>query len=424
MRLEMASFPVREVLLAETTEYCEGVLRVDRIGLEARLAQDPAFRSVRLDLAYPGERVRIVHVLDVLEPRCKPDRPGAAFPGLLGGPETVGDGRTNRLAGLAIVESGQFQQAEGLQMTREGIIDMTGPAAELVPFSNTINLVAMFEPKDGVSNADYDHAIRLAGARLAEELARATLGQEPADVRTYSPAEPRPGLPRVAWICLVQSLGLLEHTLVYGESVVGKLPMVFHPNEVLDGAVVSGNFLFSAIRNRTYLYQNSALLEELYALDGRELSLVGVVLSPGMRHTLPEKERVAAFAAKTAALLGADSAIITMEGGGHGNVDLMLTCNRCEQLGIKTVLVNSEAVTANSTDTSFIYVVPEADAIVSTGNPEAIIELPPVERVIGGDLLDIEGEVYRARDGFVTSVRPLCAATSQIGANRLTVLQY
>jgi glycine reductase len=424
VHLELASFPVRELILAEATSYQDGVLRVDRPGLEASLASDPALRSVQLEVARPDERTRIIHVLDVLEPRCKPDRAGAAFPGVLGGPETVGTGRTHRLAGLAIVETGQFLVAEGLQMTHEGIIDMSGPAAELVSFSNTINLVVSLEPRPGVSNADFDQAVRRAGARLAEELARATLGQEPADVRAYRLAEPRAGLPRVVWICLVQSLGLQEHSLIYGESVVGKLPMALHPNEVLDGALISGNFLFSAIRNRTYHYQNSALLEELYALDGRELSLAGVVLAPSMRHTLPEKERGAAFAANTAALLGADSAIITMEGGGHGNVDLMLTCNRCERLGIRTVLVNCESVSPNSADTSFIYVVPEANAIVSTGNTEATVDLPAVERVLGGDVLEIEGEVFRAAAGFATSMRPLCCAASQVGANRATVLQY
>ncbi|MBI4492674.1 MAG: glycine reductase, partial [Chloroflexi bacterium] len=211
---------------------------------------------------------------------------------------------------------------------------------------------------------------------------------------------------------------------VYGESTNGKLPLAMHPNEVLDGALVSGNFLFGCQRNRTYLYQNSALLEELYALDGRELSLAGVILVPSMCHTLPEKERVASFAAKTAMLLGANAAILTQEGAGHGMVDLMLLCNRCERLGIKTVLMNSENTDAEGTDTGFIYYVPEADALISTGKTEERIALPAMERVIGGDLLDLEGVLQRPEEAFVTSLRPLCCATSQIGANRLTALQY
>jgi glycine reductase len=424
VRLELASYPVREVVLGNVTEYREGVLRVDRPGLEARLAQDPALESVRLGVAYPGERTRIVHILDVLEPRYKPGSPGSAFPGILGAPEGAGDGRTNRLAGLAIVQTGQFSQPEGLQMLRESIVDMSGPAADLVPFSQTVNLVISFQPRAGVSNAEYDHAVRVASARLAEELARATEGQQPQEVRVYSPAEPRPDLPRAVWVCLVQSLGLLEHSLVYGESTVNKLPMALHPNEVLDGALISGNFLFACQRNRTYLYQNNAILEELYALDGRELSLAGVVLSPTSRPTLPEKERNAAFAATTASLLGASAAIVTQEGGGHANVDFMLVCNRCERRGIKTVLLNNESSDAEGTDTSFIYVVPEADAMVSAGKTEELIHLPAMERVIGGDSLDMEGTLQDPYQAFTTSIRPLCCATSQIGATRITVLQY
>ena len=424
MRLELANYPVHEVVLANRTEYHDGVLQVDQARVEAWLAQDPALGSARLSLACPGDRARIIHVLDVLEPRCKLGRPGAAFPGVLGPADTVGDGRAHCLAGLALVQTGQFQRTEGLQMMRESIIDMSGPAAEIIPFSRTINLVASFEAAPGVGNAEFDHAIRVASARLAEDLAHATAGQEPVEVQTYEQAAPRQDLPRVVWICMVQSLGLMEHTLVYGESTVGKLPMPMFPAEVLDGAVFSGNFLFACQRNRTYLYQNSTLLKELFALDGRELSLAGVIISPSSRHTLPEKELVAGFAAKTAAMLGANAAIITQEGGGHAGVDFMLVCNRCERRGIKTVLVNNEASDADGTDTSFVYVVPEADALVSTGKTEELIALPAMERVIGGQVLELEEVRQPAAEAFTTSLRPLCCATSQMGETRLTVSQY
>jgi glycine reductase complex component B subunit alpha and beta len=424
VRLELASYPVHDVVLTDRTEYQDGVLRVDQAGVEARLVQDPALVSVRLSIARPGDRTRIIHVLDVLEPRCKLGRPGAAFPGVLGPADTAGDGRTSRLAGLALVQTGQFQRTEGLQMMRESIVDMSGPAAEIIPFSQTINLVASFEAAPGVGNAEFDHALRVASARLAEDLAHATAGQEPVEVQTQEQAQRRPDLPRVVWICLVQSLGLMEHTLVYGESTVGKLPMPMFPTEVLDGAVFSGNFLFACQRNRTYLYQNSTLLKELFALDGRELSLAGVIISPSSRHTLPEKELAAGFAAKTAAMLEANAAIITQEGGGHAGVDLMLVCNRCERVGIKTVLVNNEATDAAGTDTSFVYVVPEADAMVSTGKTEELIALPTMERVIGGEMLELEEVRQPAAEAFITSLRPLCCATSQMGETRLTVLQY
>jgi glycine reductase complex component B subunit alpha and beta len=149
-----------------------------------------------------------------------------------------------------------------------------------------------------------------------------------------------------------------------------------------------------------------------------------VIISPSSRHTLPEKELAAGFAAKTAAMLEANAAIITQEGGGHAGVDLMLVCNRCERVGIKTVLVNNEATDAAGTDTSFVYVVPEADAMVSTGKTEELIALPTMERVIGGEMLELEEVRQPAAEAFITSLRPLCCATSQMGETRLTVLQY
>src|SRR5262245_6400702 len=121
VRLELASYPVHDVVLTDRTEYQDGVLRVDQAGVEARLVQDPALGSVRLSIARPGDRTRIIHVLDVLEPRCKLGRPGAAFPGVLGPADTTGDGRTSRLAGLALVQTGRFRRHGGLQVVREEI---------------------------------------------------------------------------------------------------------------------------------------------------------------------------------------------------------------------------------------------------------------------------------------------------------------
>ena len=88
--------------------------------------------------------------------------------------------------------------------------------------------------------------------------------------------------------------------------------------------------------------------------------------SPDIERLIRETTE-AALGGDTAAMLEANAAIITQEGGGHAGVDLMLVCNRCERAGIKTVLVNNEPSDAAGTDTSFVYVVPEADAMVSTG---------------------------------------------------------
>src|SRR6478609_6842758 len=112
---------------------------------------------MHLELAsFPVESTRIIHVRDVLEARLKVDPPGAVLPGILGPPYGAGHGRTHRLAGLAIVQSGQFPEPGALRMLRDSIIDLSGVAAELVPFSKLINLVVTFEFETGVGNVEAD----------------------------------------------------------------------------------------------------------------------------------------------------------------------------------------------------------------------------------------------------------------------------
>src|ERR1700738_364266 len=107
MRLEMGTFEVSEIDFGPRTELEHGRLLINRTALEAMLAEDPSFASIRVELARPGERGRIVHVLDQIEPRLKIEG-GPTFPGFLGPPETVGNGRTHRLSGVAILQAGEF----------------------------------------------------------------------------------------------------------------------------------------------------------------------------------------------------------------------------------------------------------------------------------------------------------------------------
>src|SRR5262245_31946425 len=139
MRLEMATTEVRDVRFSHTTRVADGVLEVDREDLRRLLADDETFDDVTIDVVRPGEPARIIHVMDVAEPRGKTP-PGSTFPVLLGAPRTVGDGRTHRIEGVAVVATSDAVAGEPTYW-REAIIDMTGPGAEATPFGATINLV-------------------------------------------------------------------------------------------------------------------------------------------------------------------------------------------------------------------------------------------------------------------------------------------
>src|SRR5262245_34593992 len=104
MRLEMVTTTVRDVRLSDRTRVEGGVLTIDREGLRKLLLGDEAFADVSFEVARPGESARIIHVMDVAEPRWKPE-PGSTFPLFVGPPKTVGDGRTVRLDGVAVVST-------------------------------------------------------------------------------------------------------------------------------------------------------------------------------------------------------------------------------------------------------------------------------------------------------------------------------
>jgi len=435
VRLELASFPVARAVFGPRTALAGDTLSIDRGELTERiLAKTTGLRAVRLGLVCPGDPARIIHALDVVEPRCKVEGPGRVFPGFLGEPVTVGQGRTHRLAGAAVVATTPVIWEDNGISVKEAVIDMVPPGSAYTPFSRTANIVLSFDLDEAARFPQWDHDIRLAALITAEYLAQCTADLRPAPealrvcelppgaARTGGAAGPR--LPRVLYVCTLMTEGAVHNTFVYGRKVAG-LPAWLHPNEFFDGAIVSGDHHIAADRNPTYFQQNNPVIEALYAAHGETLEFGGVIIEETQQISLADKERAASQTAKLARWLGADGVVVTHDTAGHAAVNLMLTCQRCEQLGIRTVLLVNELNGPDGTDFGLVFAVPEADAIVSTGNKDQIIRLAPVSTVVGGDAIwdwrgyddPVEGN---ARDGFSTSLRRLYCSTTQIGAEALT----
>ena len=85
---------VQEVALGRRTSYEAGVLTVSS-DAAAALFDDPALAGVTLTWASPGQSVRIVKLLDAVEPRTKGPGGGGIFPGLLGPPAPQGHCETH-----------------------------------------------------------------------------------------------------------------------------------------------------------------------------------------------------------------------------------------------------------------------------------------------------------------------------------------
>src|SRR2546422_4892681 len=105
MRLEMGTFPVTDIRFGRTTQYDAGRLMVDREAVLAAVRQDSRIATAELEIARPGESVRIWPVRDVIEPRVKGEGPGGCYPGICGRDSaTAGEGRTHRLTRMGVVE--------------------------------------------------------------------------------------------------------------------------------------------------------------------------------------------------------------------------------------------------------------------------------------------------------------------------------
>ncbi len=98
MRLEMASYHVKDVQWSDRTGFEHGVLSVDYEALRRLVMEDGDFARVDMEIVRPGESVRLIHVIDVVEPRCKAEG-GSTFPGLLGPVRTIGEARTSAPSG-------------------------------------------------------------------------------------------------------------------------------------------------------------------------------------------------------------------------------------------------------------------------------------------------------------------------------------
>src|SRR5262249_35334055 len=104
-RLELGTFPVREVRFGGRTRWDDGRLDLDPDELLAVARVDPRVEAAALRLPPPGASARSISPRDVLEPRVKVDGGGVVYPGVAGRPtDLVGAGRTHRLGGVAVVE--------------------------------------------------------------------------------------------------------------------------------------------------------------------------------------------------------------------------------------------------------------------------------------------------------------------------------
>jgi sarcosine reductase len=428
MRLELGKVFIKDVQFGSETKIENGVLYVNKEELIALIREDENLKEVDVEIARPGESVRITPVKDVIEPRVKVEGPGGIFPGMISKVDTVGTGKTIALKGCAVVTAGKIV---GFQ---EGIIDMTGPGAEYTPFSKTNNIVLVCEPVDGLKQHDHERAVRFAGLKAAAYLGQAAKNVTPDEVEVYETlpllesVKKYPDLPKVAYVLMLQSQGLLHDTYVYGVDAKQIVPTFIYPTEIMDGAIVSGNCVSACDKNTTYHHLNNPVIEDLYAKHGKELNFVGVIITNENVY-LADKERSSNWTAKLAEYLGVDGVIISQEGFGNPDTDLIMNCKKIEQKGIKTVIITDEYAGRDGASQSLADADPLANATVTGGNANEVIELPPMEKVIGHieavDIIAGGSEGSLREDGsIVVEIQAITGATNELGFNKISAKGY
>jgi glycine reductase len=428
VRLELGKINITDVQFGDTTKVENGILYVNKEEIISMIKEDDHIKSVQVELAKPGEETRITPVKDVIEPRVKVDGQGGIFPGVINKVTTVGSGRTHVLKGAAVVTCGKIV---GFQ---EGIIDMSGPGAEYTPFSKLNNVCLVIEPIDDLKQHEYEAAVRMAGLKVASFIGEAGKEITPDEVEVYetkplfeSVAE-YPDLPKVGYVYMLQTQGLLHDTYVYGVDAKKIVPTILYPTEVMDGAILSGNCVSACDKNTTYHHLNNPIIHDLYERHGKDINFVGVIITNENVY-LADKERSSNWTAKLCKFLGLDGALVSQEGFGNPDTDLIMNCKKIENEGVKTVIVTDEYAGRDGASQSLADADPKADAVVTGGNANEVIVLPPMKRIIG--MLDY---VDRIAGGFDGSLRPdgsieaeiqvITGATNELGFNKMSATGY
>lgn len=387
MKLEIGNFYVKDIMFGEKTSYSNGILTINKKEALGFVLEDDHITEADLLIVKPGDKVRLCPVKEAIEPRVKLSG-DALFPGYTGELSQSGNGRTHALKDCSLIVVGKHWG--GFQ---DGLIDMSGEGAKYTYFSQLKNIVLVGDTDEDFEKNEQqkkNKALRLAGHKLAEFIAQCVKDLEPEETEVYelesvlkrSPEVQK--LPSVVFVMQPQSQMEDEgyNDLLYGWDTNHMVPTFMHPNEVLDGAIVSGSFMPCSSKWATYDFQNFPVIKRLYAEHGKTINFLGIIMS-NLNVALEQKNRSALFVAQIAKSLGATGAIVAEEGYGNPDADFVACIVALENAGVKTVGITNECTGRDGQSQPLVTLDEKLDAIVSCGNVSELIELPPMETVIG-----------------------------------------
>ena len=387
MRLEIGNFYVKDIVFGNELSYEDGILTIEKEAALNYIRQDERITEAELYIAKPGDQIRMCPVKEAIEPRVRPDG-RSAFPGYTGDMTRSGEGVTYALKNCSVLVVGRHWG--GFQ---DGIIDMSGEGQKYTLFGQLMNIVLVADTNEEFEKHEQqkkNDALRRAGHKLAEYIANCVKELEPEETEVFDlgamikRGEEVEKLPSVVYVMQPQSQmeELGYNDLAYGWDMNRMLPTVMHPNEVLDGAIVSGSFMPVSSKWSTYDFQNCPNIKALYKEHGKTINFLGVIMS-NLNVALEQKERAALYVAQIANTLGADGAVVAEEGYGNPDADFVGCIVALEDAGVKTVGISNECTGRDGQSQPLVTLDEKCDAIVSCGNVSELIELPPMETVLG-----------------------------------------
>lgn len=430
MKLTIESIDIRDVRPDSRTHVKNHQLRVNLEELEQHLLKDSRVASVDVNIVHPGDRVRIVNLMDVVQPRCKIDPGDADFPGFVGRLQIAGQGRTRSLRGIAILVSNPCTKRK-----YSAFLDMSGVVAEISKYAKMNNVSISPTISEGTKERDFEDAVKIAGLKTAVYLAQAAAGH-PVDETEVFELDPyrapqNPALPRVAYYYQLYSpqhdhQGISDPCF-YGTDVRDLSPTVIHPNEILDGGVVGHHTIRSL---DTYTIQNHAVVKELYRRHGKELNFIGVVCGVAVMEPV-RKQREAMLASKLVArILGADGVILTKIHGGMPHIDLATVAEECEKLGVKTTLFVQPLVSHGTLSETALFSSEHLNAIIDVGATQERILVPlDADRFLGGtedtQLFNPDPFIQRAGGKMIDTEEFLIAGVhDHLGGRKIIAMEH
>ncbi len=402
MRLERCTFPVTGLRAGPHTRWRDGIVEFNVEELANLVREDPDIVSVQFEAVSPGDSARIVNFRDFVEPMVKVDGPGTVYPGLMGRPvRRVGEGRTHRLGGMAVVQcadpSGLNEEESTWPPVRRSpaFIDMSGPG-DVTPYSKLHNLCITLEAREGLGAEDWHSAMTRATFKVVDRLALTIADLDPPETEVFdmTPAEDRPGVTSIfnlasdEWFCGARSvLG----TSIYGQTRLSA-PWALSPTELFDGAIVQ-----SGHSGSTWAMTNNPVALKMAREHGKTCNYVGALIQRTNWTTQAEKDMAADRLAHLAMSLGASGAVVTTDIRGQRFVETILGVRACEQAGVSTVLLTQEEDNEDGTAPPLLISAPEVVSVVSTGTGGQEQPFPTVQRAIGS--FNDAAELIKERPG-------------------------